>query len=141
MSNIEKVLKAEVEGMHEVLAAWFRGDVPADRTFFDKDLASRFAETCHIVYPSGSILARKDFLDPVFNAHASNPPFRVAIRDFRLVSQSDDGALAVACYVEDQFNALNSDPKDNARVSTVIFKVLNEGRDLTWLHIHETAMP
>lgn len=141
MSNIEKAAKAEIEAMHEVLAAWFRGDVPADRSFFETELADRFADDCQIVYPSGSLLARKDFLEPVFKAHASNPSFGVAIRDFKLVALSDDKALAIACYIEDQFNALNTEPKDNARISTVIFQVLHEGRDLKWLHVHETALP
>ena len=141
MSKIKNALKVEVEAMHAALAAWFRGDVPADRTSFDKELVSRFADDCQIVYPSGRLLARKDFLDPVFAAHASNPSFGVAIREFNLVTLSNDNTLAVACDIEDQFNARNTVPADNARISTVLFQVLDGARDLKWLHVHETARP
>ncbi len=141
MSKIENTLKSEVETMHDVLAAWFRGDVPADRTYFETELVHRFAEECEIIYPSGSLLARKEFLDPVFNAHACNPSFGVAIRDFKLVALSNDRELATARYIEDQFNATNTVPANNSRFSTVVFRLTPNGDQARWLHVHETAIP
>lgn len=140
MSGMETKLRTEVETLHEILAAWFRGDVAADREYFDAHLVSRFADDCRIVYPSGTVLDRKDLFDPIFAAHGSNPKFGVAIRDFRLIAVSDDGSLATACYIEGQINALNTVPADNARMSTVVFRVHDAGRKLAWLHIHETAI-
>ena len=138
--EIEHALRAEVESMHDVLAAWFRGDEKADGEHFQEILIDRFAPELRIIYPSGTMLTRDELFDPVFAAHGSNPPFRVAIRDFRLVALSSDKALATACYIEDQFNALNTTPSDNSRRSTVVFRLSPDAREISWLHIHETAI-
>lgn len=140
MTDIESRLRAEVETLHQVLAAWFRGDAPADRQHFETRLAGRFADDCRIVYPSGRVLDRNGLFDPIFAAHGSNPKFAVAVRDFRLIAVSEDGSLATACYIEDQVNALNTVPANNARMSTVVFRLLNEGQKIEWVHIHETAI-
>ncbi len=126
--------------MHDFLAAWFRGEEKADEKHFKTNLIDRFADDLRIIYPSGSVLAREDLVKPIFAAHGSNPRFRVAIREFKIVALSHDNELAIASYIEDQFNALNSVPSDNARLSTVVFRILGHDGKITWLHIHETAI-
>ncbi len=140
MLKIENALRTEVETMHEFLALWFCGDVQADQEKFETELVDRFAHDCRIIYPSGSILVREEFISPIFAAHGRNPSFSVAIRDFKLIALSNDNELATVCYIEDQFNALNSVPSNNSRFSTVVFRMLHDGGKVEWVHIHETAI-
>ena len=139
-ADLKDQLRREVESMHEVLAAWFRGEGEKDRATFNAQLVDRFAADLTIIYPSGSMLTRAALFDPIFDAHGSNPPFRVTIRDFQLITISEDGCLAIACYIEDQFNAKNTTPPDNARRSTVVFRKAARADRFEWLHIHETAI-
>lgn len=142
MSDTEMTLalRAEVEAMHDFLAAWFRGEETADQSHFETNLIDRFAPDLRIIYPSGVILTRDDLVKPIFAAHGSNPSFRVSIRDFELIALSSDTQLAIACYIEDQFNALNTNPSDNSRLSTVVFRISADPDRIEWRHIHETAI-
>lgn len=135
------MLRAEVEALHDFLAAWFRGEVAQDRALFDAELAAHLAEGMTNIQPAGRALSRDSLLRAVFDGHGSNASFRIEIRDFTLVAVSKDRALAVATYVERQTGAKNTTPPDNARVSTAVFRLDDAGRRATWLHLQETACP
>ncbi len=132
-------LQAEVVALHDFIAAWFRGALPKERALYERDFVSRLAPDLVNIQPAGRVLSRADLLEPIFEAHGANPDFAIAIRDFRLVTVSASGDLAVATYVEDQKNARNSTPPDNARRSTVVFKLDAGGERPLWLHLQETA--
>ena len=137
-ADLEAALRAEVERLHAFLAGWFRGDLPRDRALFDGVFADRLAPGMVNIQPSGRGLTKAQLLGAIFEGHGANPAFEIAIRDFRLLFVSADRGSALATYVEEQRNARNSDPPDNARVSTVLFRLSEDGPP-TWLHLQETA--
>ncbi len=72
----------------------------------------------------------------VRNAYGTNPEFRIAIWNVKILRVLDGYILAT--YEEWQRNARASTPPDNARIATVLFE---NAERLHWLHIHETWMP
>ncbi|MEM8809604.1 MAG: hypothetical protein AAGF01_26575, partial [Cyanobacteria bacterium P01_G01_bin.38] len=77
-----------------------------------------------------------DIASSIRQGHASNPDFRIAIRDVQIRKVFDGHILAT--YEEWQRNALASTFPDNARLATVLFA---NTQPLRWVHIHETWMP
>ena len=81
-------------------------------------------------------MSRAALADAVRGAYASNPEFRIVIRNVCVRRTFGDTLLAT--YEEWQVNALASKPSNNARLASVLFKSTAR---LSWLHIHETWMP
>lgn len=138
-ADLETELRGEVEALHAFLAAWFRGDLPRDKALFHSEFADRLADGMENIQPSGIALSKETLLGAIFEGHGSNGAFEIGIRDFRLLAVSADRGFAVATYVEDQKGAKNTDPPDNTRVSTVVFRLADGDRSVAWLHLHETA--
>ena len=132
--GVESRVRAEIEALHEFFVGWFSGALPAES--FESDFLARFAEDLVFVPPAGRQLGLEDLASSVRAGHASNPAFRVAIRNVRLRLELPTHLLAT--YEEWQRNALASTPPDNGRVATVVFE---RGERLRWLHIHETWVP
>lgn len=132
--TIEASVRNEIEALHEFFVGWFSGALP-ESTFQDHFLA-RFAPDFLLIPPGGSTLALGGLASGVRRAHASNPDFRIAIRNVVVRRKFDEHI--VATYEEWQRNALASTPPDNGRVATVLFR---RGSPLCWLHIHETWLP
>lgn len=130
----ESAARAEIESLHEFFVGWFSGRLPADS--FDAGFLRRFERDFLLVPPAGELLTLAQLADAVRSLHATNPDFRIAIRNVTL-RREFDGHLLVT-YEEWQRNAKASRPPDNARLATVLFR---RGEPLTWLHIHETWMP
>ncbi len=138
-------VRDEVEAVHSSIAAWFRGEGARDATRFDAELAGRFEPGLVNIQPSGRTLTREELLEPIRQAFAANPRFEITISDVvvRWTGESRDGpdGLVLATYHEHQTGARNTVPSSNTRVSTVLFRHKPASGRLTWLHIHETALP
>ncbi|MCH9809251.1 MAG: DUF4440 domain-containing protein [Alphaproteobacteria bacterium] len=130
-------LQVEVEAVHVFIAAWFRGDVAKDRGEFDRQLGQRFHPEMINIQPSGRALNMTELLEPIFDAHGSNPNFQISIREFQLVAIK--GEIAMATYIEDQTGARNSTP-NNSRISSVLFELRGAESKPVWRHLHETAL-
>ena len=78
----------------------------------------------------------RDLSELVKSGYASNPNFRIQIRNVKISHQF--GEYIVATYEEWQRNALASNPPNNGRIATVLF---HTGSRLSWLHINETWLP
>jgi hypothetical protein len=127
-------VQAEIEALHEFFVGWFGGRLPKDR--FEPDFLARFDPDFILVPPAGTTLGLGILAESVRSSHASNPDFRISIRNVHVRRVLDGHVLAT--YEEWQRNALASTPPDNGRVASVLFR--NE-RPFVWLHIHETWLP
>jgi hypothetical protein len=116
--DIEEKVRLEIEELHEFFVGWFNGSLP--ESAFETDF----------------MLGLDDLVPAIRDGYASNPNFRIEIREVQVHWTSDDYVMAT--YEEWQRNALASTPPDNARVATVLFK---GPEPLKWLHIHETWLP
>lgn len=130
-ATIETRVRAEIEALHEFFVGWFSG-VLAQETF-DAGFLRRFDPDFLLVPPAGSLLTLEHLVSAVKGAHATNPDFRIAIRNVRV--QRVLGPYVLATYEEWQRFALASRPPENARIATVLF---SNAEPLSWLHIHET---
>lgn len=138
--TIDERVRREIETVHAFISAWFRGAVGQSRTAFDEQLADRLAPPFVNIQPSGRVLTRADLLASLYDGHGSNPNFAISIADSTVRYRGHAGRLVMATYREHQKGARNTNPPDNARISTVLFEMPDgDGRPI-WLHIHETGL-
>jgi hypothetical protein len=127
-------VRTEIESLHGFFVGWFSGALPSAE--FESGFLARFDPAFLLVPPAGTLLDLEQLANGVRSAHATNPDFRIAIRNVEVRRMFDGHILAT--YEEWQRNALASTPRDNARIATVLFL---DVRPLRWLHIHETWLP
>lgn len=113
---------------------WFKGSIPKNN--FGQGFSVRFDPAFILIPPAGTLLKLEDLSAGVHGAYASNPDFRIVIRNVKI--QRALPGYFLATYEEWQKNALASKPANNARLASVLFK---DVRPLKWLHVHETWMP
>ena len=130
----------EIEALHDFLAAWFRGELEATDAVFGAGLADRVAADFINIQPAGKLLTRSQLLEPIKAAFGASPEFRIKIADVEVRYADMAAGLVLATYVEHQDGARNSGAS-NTRISTVLFRSDRPDGPLTWLHIHETAVP
>ena len=133
-NNLDHSIASEIEALHIFFVGWFSGRLPD--TCFADEFTARFDPEFILIPPAGIVLDLERLQNGVKAGYATNPDFRIAIRNVRVLRVWDN--LALASYEEWQRNALASTPPDNARVATVLFQRADR---LTWLHVHETWMP
>ncbi len=133
-SDLQDRVRREVEGLHAFFVGWFGGRI--DESRFERDFTPRFSPDLLFIPPAGRLLGLSDLSQAVRQSHASNPDFRIQIRNVRVAGEYGNHALAT--YEEWQRNARQSTPPDNARIATALFEV---GPSLRWKHIHETWLP
>jgi hypothetical protein len=130
----ESAVREEIEALHEFFVGWFSGRLA--ESDFEAGFLARFDPDFVLVPPAGTLLRLNDLSSRVRSGYATNPDFRIAIRNVSLRRVLDGHVLAT--YEEWQRNALATQPPDNARIATVLFRDL---RPLEWLHVHETSLP
>lgn len=138
-ARLEQAVRHEIETIHRFIAAWFRGEIAANGDDFETLLAAQLAPQLVNIQPAGHVLSRDDLLTGLRKGHGTNPAFRIDIRDVRVRGYFAECNLVLATYTELQTGALNTNPPDNARISTVLLRRAPEANRFTWLHIHETA--
>jgi len=124
---------AEIERLHEVIAAWIRGDHPQKR--FDTDFLDAIHPDFEYVQPDGTASTGRGFADGLRAAHGANPAFRISIEAPRLLGVWD--GLILAGYVEHQSGAKMTHP-ENRRGASVLFE---DGDRLRWRFLQETGLP
>ena len=130
----------EIVAVHDFLAAWFRGELDQTDAVYSAGLADRLAPEFVNIQPAGELLTRAQLLEPIKAAFGANPDFQISIADVDVRLADEAAGLVLATYVEHQQGARNSAPS-NTRISTVMFRINEADGRLTWLHIHETAVP
>ena len=135
-NSIGAAVTAEVETLHCFFVDWFSGQCPGTEEYFAREFKQRFDPKFLLIPPAGTTLDLDTLSQAVYTRYASNPDFRIAIRQVRVRRESDQYVLAT--YEEWQRNALASTPANNGRVATVVFHLNSK---LTWFHVHETWLP
>ena len=133
-------VRAEIEALHDFIAAWFRGETLESAEHFRAGLADRLAPDLVNIQPAGRTLTREDLLSAIERGYGASPRFAIAIRDVQIRCASEQTGLVLATYAEVQRGARNSAP-ENTRISTVLLQRFGTSGRFTWLHIHETAVP
>ncbi len=133
-STLESKVRNEVEALHRFFVGWFSGALPINS--FEPEFLARFDRDFLLIPPAGALLTLGELQTALQRSHASNPDFRIAIRNVKVHRVLDNHILAT--YEEWQRNALASKPPDNARITTVIF---SQAQSLQWLHVHEIWLP
>lgn len=129
--------RAEIERLHRFLADWFGGKLEQSTAVFQTGLTDHLHADFEMVQPAGAVFSRAATLEMIHGGWGTNPAFRIAIRDVRVLGEWPAASLVLAGYVEDQSGARNS-AAENARRATVLF-ARSDGR-LLWRHLHETAL-
>jgi hypothetical protein len=135
--SLEKAVSVEIEALHTFFVSWFGGQQPSSESGFETGLTSRLDKDFILIQPSGATLDRDELLTAIQSGYGSNPEFRIAIR--AVVIRRVFDTLVLATYEEWQRNAKASQPSDNGRVASVLFR--RDHDRLRWLHVHETWLP
>lgn len=139
--NLKQLVTEEIEALHAFISGWFRGELERTNEAYQQGFTARLAPDLVNIQPSGQVLTRADLLGPIEAAHGANTEFRISISDVTLRFVSQDQSLIQATYIEHQTGARNTTPSDNDRISTALFSHDPQTNKLTWLHLHETAVP
>lgn len=133
-ASTDDAVREEIEALHRFFVGWFSGRLSLPQ--FESGFLARFSPDFLLIPPAGTRLDLGQVSSAIRSAHATNPEFRIAIRNVTTLRRFDGHVLA--SYEEWQRNALASSPPDNARIATVLFR---DVLPLRWLHIHETWLP
>ncbi len=87
MSGTEAVVRAEIEALHAFFVGWFAGVLPQER--LETDFLSRFSSDFLLVPPAGTLLTLDELAASVRAGHATNPTFRIEIRNVTLRRRLD----------------------------------------------------
>ncbi len=134
-------VREEIEAVHRFISAWFRGEAPGTAEALAAGLADRLAPGFINIQPAGRVLEREALLASIEDGHGANPAFRIMIAEVQVRHVESETGLVLATYVETQSGARNSTPPTNARISSVLMRRSPETGALSWLYIHETAVP
>lgn len=134
--SLQAEVREEIEDLHRFFVDWFTGKTANTDAVFTQRFLNRFEEHFLLIPPAGTMLELSMLAGGIRSNHASNPDFRIAIRNVVVRRTWDD--LVLATYEEWQRNALASRPADNGRLATILFK---RETGLRWLHVHETWLP
>lgn len=127
-------VREEIVSLHQFFVDWYSGQL--EQSSFEPGFLARMDPRFTMIEPGGRLLRFNELKSLLRQRRGSNPDFRIAIRQVCVQRASE--RYVFATYQEWQRNALASEPADNARISTVLFR-RDEG--LQWLHVHETWLP
>ena len=87
-ADVESAVRAEIEGLHEFFVGWFSGALPEDA--FEAGFSARFDPEFLLVPPAGTLLDLAQLSGSVRAGRATNPEFRIAIRNVKVRRRLDD---------------------------------------------------
>ncbi|WP_299948871.1 hypothetical protein [uncultured Ruegeria sp.] len=133
MSVLETV-RYEITDIHEFFADWFNGNIARDQ--LESRLLSRFDDCVTYISPEGHVVGSGALRTMFENSYGANTGFKIQIHDVAIRQQV--GTIVLATYTEWQIGVSNSDPSNNARITSAL---IDMGPPVKWLHIHETWLP
>jgi hypothetical protein len=132
-------IEATIHDIHEFFTDWVGGRCPGDDAIFQKNALDRLSDDLVAIMPGGRSFGKTDFAGYMKGIYASNPAFRIKIRDIRVRHAGAD--LAVVNYHEWQRDAKDSDSPNNGRITTMVVRDRGESREPEILQVHETWLP
>lgn len=132
---LEAYCHQEVIELHQFFQDWFNGRLKPSDAIFER-VTAVLDEQFHLISPDGSLADKAPLLERIYQAHGSNPAWRLWTENFQL--RYSEGSLALATYEEWQ----ESDQGQTRRLSTVLFRHQpGLPNTVSWLHVHETWLP
>ncbi len=124
----------EVTGMHQFIQDWLIGSLPKTRENFSR-FHDPLDEDFHMISPRGNNADRERVSEGLWRAHGSKEKtFSIEIKNLTLRLTTDRFALVT--YEEWHEGRLKT-----ARLSTALFRIEEENKQLMWVHLHETWLP
>jgi hypothetical protein len=124
----------EVTGLHRFIQAWLTGELPKTQEAFAR-FRGALADDFLMVSPRGNRADKARVADGLWDAHASQEPsFVIEIRNLSL--RLTFGSFTLITYEEWQSARLQT-----ARLSTVLFRTVENEDRVRWVHVHETWLP
>lgn len=133
--DLDRVRDAIV-AQHDFFTAWVAGRCAGDETTFDEGVR-RLSRQLSVIMPGGKAFTFDVFAKYMRSIYASNPKFRIKIRNVAIRHRVGD--VFVVNYEEWERDAKDSTPANNGRLSTMVLR--DRGSDFDILHVHETWMP
>ena len=134
LATLEQSAREEIKSLHVFFVAWFSGRCTKES--FTENFSTRFHPDFKLIPPAGTLLNLEQLTTAIHNGYASNPPFKIQIRNVKLQRTFGDHMLVT--YEEWQQYALASTSPNNGRIASAVFKT---NQPLEWIHIHETWLP
>ena len=111
---LEQSARAEIESLHAFFVEWFSGCCPKES--FTEDFSVRFNPDFKLIPPAGTLLNLEQLSSAIRNGYASNPPFKIQIRNVNVQRVFGDHMLVT--YEEWQHHALASTSPNNCLLYT-----------------------
>ncbi|MFD2236581.1 DUF4440 domain-containing protein [Aureimonas populi] len=122
---------AEIDGLHRVLQAWFRGEGGDDAA----KVMERFDEAFHMVGAAGNLLSHEGMAAALPRMRGSRPTLVMEIEDVTLRALSQAGALITYREVQRQ------DSGTTQRWSTALLVDRPDRPTPVWALLQETVIP
>ena len=137
----KELITKEIVELHVFFEDWFAGKCENSDEIFATRFSDRMLESFVMIPPEGKAVVGPELFGFLKSVHGSNPDFGIEIRNVKQ-HELGEGDVVVAYYEEWQRNAINSEPSNNGRISTVIFAKDSAGPNgLKWQHVQETWLP
>lgn len=133
--DLDRVRDAIV-AQHDFFTAWVSGRCAGEEAAFDEG-TRRLSRQLSVIMPGGKAFTFDVFAEYMRSNYASNPKFRIKIRN--VVIRHRVGDVLVVNYEEWERDAKDSIPANNGRLSTIVLR--DRGTDFDILHVHETWLP
>jgi len=137
MTEYHDRVRNHIEAINAFFMEWVGGRCPDDDATFKAGALDRLSDSLTVVMPAGKAFGIADFEGYMRGIYATNPKFRIKMRNFALRQRIGD--VAVVTYQEWQRDALDSTPANNGRFSTMVLQDMGDRFEI--LHVHETWLP
>lgn len=132
-------IERTIHDIHAFFTEWVSGRCPGEAEIFKTRALDRIADDWVGIFPVGRKFGKKDFEGYMSAMYASNPDFRIRIRNVEVPHLAE--RMAVANYQEWQRNARDSDKPDNGRIVTMVLGMRPSHGGIQILQVHETWLP
>ncbi len=135
MSNDLERVRTFIVGLHKFISDWVSGKETDESKWgtFIKNFSPEFM----VVMPAGRGFGVETFSGYMTSIHGKNPKFKIQIRNVTLRHKAGD--VYVVMYEEWEKDAMDSDPANNGRQSSMVLRERGDAFEV--LHLQETWLP
>ena len=136
MSNDQDRVRTFIVDIHKFITDWVSGK-ETDASKWPEFLKN-FSPNFMVVMPAGRGFGVDTFTSYMTSIHGKNPKFKIQIRNVTLRHKVGD--VFVVMYEEWEKDAMDSEPANNGRQSSMVLRDLG-GTKFEVLHLQETWLP